>query len=73
MDYLIYYISTGLITLLVICIIRGYNGTKYHKSDIFDSIFWPLSFCVIIGVMIKVIYLFTSEKLKNKGKKWQSK
>lgn len=63
------YITVCLITLAVSCFIRGFTGKQYTKSDIVDSIFWPLTFLVIFGTIIRVFVNYIIEKFNKKGNK----
>ena len=49
------YVIVFVVTLLLTLLLRGYNGKEYNVKDITDSLLWPLTYTVIIGVLIRAI------------------
>lgn len=68
LDVLFYYAVIALITLILTCLGAGYSGRKYNRTDVIDSIYWPLSYAVIIGVFIRVLFLVIKDLVKTKIK-----
>lgn len=62
LHYVVGYIIISLVFLLFNSIIAGYNGNSYSFQDTIDSILWPLSLSVLIGLVIRI----TIEKYKEK-------
>lgn len=58
--YTNYYIFIGVIFLLINAFTAGFTGRDSNIRDVMDSIFWPLSLMVFLGIITRIIY----EKVK---------
>ena len=69
MEYIIAYFLVGFVFLVGNTIVGGYFGKSYTLEDIKDSILWPLSFSVLIGLTARILIdKYKAYKLKPKTK-----
>jgi hypothetical protein len=71
MEYIIFYFIVGFVFLIGNTIVGGYFGKNYTLEDIKDSILWPLSFSILLGLVIRILidkYKTYKIKPKIKGK-----
>ena len=54
-DFTYNYLVIAMLTLFITCLVRGFNGSHYNRGDIIDSLFWPLTFTVLAGVILRVL------------------
>ncbi len=53
--YLGYYLAIALFFLLFNAMVAGYFGEKVTNKDYWESLVWPVSFTVFLGVCFRVI------------------
>ena len=46
----------ALVFLMINSVFAGYSGRDWNLTDLKDSILWPLSLGVLIGLFIRIIY-----------------
>ena len=70
MDYVIVYIIIAAIVGIINTLIAGFNGKSYSKNDIKDSLLWPLSVSVLLGLLARLVFeKILDYKKRIKGKK----
>ena len=55
LTYLLIYFAIALTFFLINSVIAGYNGLSWTTTDVKDSILWPASIAVLIGLLIRLI------------------
>lgn len=54
---------------LINAVLAGYNGITPNKDDFWQSVLWPISIAVLLGIIIRLIV----EKMKERKKKPKQK
>lgn len=62
MEYLVYYVVMVLLMVSINSIMSGFTGRDLEFKDFTDSLIWPITILVLIGVLIRIIY----NKIKGK-------
>ena len=65
-DFIYNYVFISIITILCISFVRGFNGKQCNKQDIIESVFWPITFTVILGTIIRVLVDYIIQKFSKK-------
>jgi len=71
--YVVGYFSISLVFLIFNAVVAGYNGNTYSFQDTKDSILWPLSLAVLVGLLIRIAMENYKEKRSTKPKQKHKK
>lgn len=52
--YVYYYIVISFMFLIINAVLAGFSGNTLLKEDYKDSVLWPISLAIILGVFMRI-------------------
>lgn len=66
MEYFITYVLIAAAMMSINAAVAGFKGGQWNMDDVIDSILWPLSIAMLVGLIARISFDKYNERLANK-------